>query len=70
MKSDARTATPNEIEWVDHFFSTDATGFCESCPHFSRQREPHGEYTCGCLLLERDDALNAHLCPALKGEVA
>jgi hypothetical protein len=61
-----RTATPEEIQWVSDFFETDTSGFCEDCPHFQRWREPHGEMLCGCALLEKNDGLDANLCPALR----
>jgi hypothetical protein len=62
--------TPDEqYEWVENFFNTDTSGFCETdCPHFYAWREPHGERLCGCKLLETGDGLNANLCPALKGQ--
>lgn len=62
--------TPDErYDWVENFFTTDASGFCETdCPHFYSWKEPHGERLCGCKLLEGNTVELARLCPALREE--
>lgn len=49
------------IDMVEAFWDS-GDDACEECPWFRRAREPHGEWTAECRVLETGKAEN---CPAL-----
>jgi len=53
-----------KFSWVETYWENDHKE-CDSCPFLRMEKEPHGEHSGGCLLLDKPFLYPIDGCPAL-----